>query len=154
MIQYDSAIINTMADALYAQARRIELIHAVAGALLGAGAGSMLAEGIEKDLFIVGMLGGLVVGAWTGFTLGRSKAFLLRLQAQMGLCQVQIERNTRDALRVTALQANAPAERSASTAHPLSTVPNSSDSPTGSLEGSRIDAISARVPPRRPATGD
>ena len=43
---------------------------------------------------IGGSIGALVLGL-IAFSLGQQKAFALRLQAQVALCQVQIEANTR-----------------------------------------------------------
>lgn len=37
---------------------------------------------------------GLLVGAGIGFALGQERAFKLKLEAQVALCQVQIEKNT------------------------------------------------------------
>ena len=43
----------------------------------------------------------VVISASLGYMVGQSRAFSLRLQAQVALCQVQIERNTSGSVKVT-----------------------------------------------------
>lgn len=88
MVQYDPKIIQQAADGLYAQARSITLTALVAGAAIGALGG--YAIGKEFGALVAG-----VVGAFAGVAIARQRAFVLQLQAQTALCQMEIERNTR-----------------------------------------------------------
>ena len=87
-VKYDPRIIGTFAEALYSRANWIVFIWTVIGGLGGA-----LVLGLY--LAKVGALIGLAVGGLMGFFEGQSRSFLLRLQAQLALCAVQIEINTR-----------------------------------------------------------
>jgi hypothetical protein len=92
-IRYDAAIIKTFATRLYERARAIVVIMAVVGGLVGASTagagGAVLGHGWLGALF------GLAVGGVVGYLVGQHMAFGLKLQAQVALCQVQIEENTR-----------------------------------------------------------
>lgn len=88
MTEYDAAVIQRFADALYRQAGSILVTYALIGGLLGLVAGGLLSGSVTA------VLGGAVCGA-IGASIGRQRGFTLRLQAQTALCQVQIERNTR-----------------------------------------------------------
>ena len=94
MTEYDSGVIQEMADKLYAQARRTELVWAFMGfvffAIFMGGGGSLL----DETVAVAGMAVGGLLGAVVGFFQGRARAFTLRLQAQTALCQVRIEQNT------------------------------------------------------------
>jgi hypothetical protein len=63
------------------------------------GAGYALVAAIDllatpaPGLWIGGI--GAILGGAMGYAIGTEKAFTLRLQAQVALCQVQIEANTR-----------------------------------------------------------
>ena len=85
--EYDPKIIGKFADQLYRRANFIVLIWTVLGAVVG---------GIMLSVWMHGFgLVGLVVGGLLGYLEGQSRSFLLRLQAQLALCSVQIELNTR-----------------------------------------------------------
>ena len=92
MVSYEPQLIQQFADKLYSQASRVMLAYAGAGALGGFGLGS-----IHNAMtgFVCLALGGLV-----GLSLGSSRAFVLKLQAQQALCQLQTEVNTRQVGRV------------------------------------------------------
>ncbi|HEU0135176.1 MAG TPA: hypothetical protein VFR28_10160 [Allosphingosinicella sp.] len=88
MANYDPSIIQEYADKLYSRADFIILGWTVFGAIVGYLAGSMLGgEGMR--LFAV------IIGGALGYGVGEQRAFLLKLQAQLALCQVEIERNGR-----------------------------------------------------------
>lgn len=89
MAKYEAKIINEFADHLYQRAGTIVLMHVVGIGLLGALAGRLM----QPDTMEMAV--GFFVGAVIGYYLGDNKAFILRLQAQMALCQAEIERNTR-----------------------------------------------------------
>jgi hypothetical protein len=94
MATYDPSVIVTFADSLYAQAASIMGVYSVVGGLVGAGIGAVIGNAIHDGSSVVlGLIGAVIVGA-IAWQLGRQKAFALRLQAQVALCQVQIEANT------------------------------------------------------------
>jgi hypothetical protein len=88
MIQYDPQMIHEHAERLHAQAKTIIpiqfFIGIFSGIIIFGGITALL--GIGYDFLLVAILGH---GA------GRSKAFELKLQAHMALCQLKIEENTR-----------------------------------------------------------
>lgn len=94
MTQYDANVIYEFADRLYAQARSIMVFYTLLGGLIGGVGGYLLDKEFRTGLLA---LGGLVVLGGIGFAIGRERGFVLRLQAQTALCQVQIEQNTRGA---------------------------------------------------------
>ena len=100
--QYDPTIIATFADYLYAQAHRIvisyTLLFLLVSVVLGGALGGALGGHADGPTFA--LVGAVLVGAagsWVGYSLGRERAFALKLQAQTALCQMQIEENTRRA---------------------------------------------------------
>lgn len=86
-MQYDPKIIEQFAENLYARAKSIIITYTVMGMILGAVGGTAL-------LPVIGTGIGAVLFGAIGFSLGRDKAFHLKLEAQIALCQVKIERNT------------------------------------------------------------
>jgi len=87
-VSYNPEIIGTFSEDLYRQANLIVFFWTVLGALAGAGLlGLVLNE--------LGLVLGLVLGGMAGYFYGESRSFMLRLQAQLALCAVQIELNTR-----------------------------------------------------------
>ncbi len=114
MVKYDQKVIQSLAEGLYANASRIILTSVVlgiiAGGMLGVFGG---ASGIESVLnaiieripedaqravqpftHYIGLAACIAIGGKLGLTLGKQKAFLLKLQAQLALCFTQIEANT------------------------------------------------------------
>ncbi len=94
-VSYDAAVIQEFAQRLYRQAASIILtsifLWALAGGLLGLGAAAAArSEGTIGTAVLIGA----VTGGLLGFALGRERAFKLKLEAQVALCQVQIEKNT------------------------------------------------------------
>jgi hypothetical protein len=87
MATYQPRVIEEFADQLYTQAARIIALYTAVGVLIGGGIGYSVAGGGSA------LLGAIVLGG-LGFALGQQRAFLLKLQAQTALCQLQIERNT------------------------------------------------------------
>lgn len=94
-VQYDPNIIHAHAEALYAQARRIVFKYGFLGFIVGASAGGAVGAGASRGGAFA-LIGGLV-GVLIGVSMGRSRAFVLQLQAQSALCSVAIEANTRRA---------------------------------------------------------
>ena len=103
-IHYDSSIITKHAQALDNRASGIIFTWGLLSFIAGAAAGGATQGGG----FIV-LMGGLV-GALIGVVIGRGRAFSLQLQAQVALCQVATEANTRRAAEAAeAALAQAPA---------------------------------------------
>jgi hypothetical protein len=98
MVKYDAEVIVTFAESLYRQASSIVRTYTVVAVLAGLFVGGVVGHVVTDT---GGWLAGAVVGAllfgFAGFRLGQQRAFVLRLQAQVALCQVQIEANTRGA---------------------------------------------------------
>lgn len=94
MATYDASVIITFTDKLYSQAASIVAIYTVIGVLAGAAFGGGIGSAAHLPWVVVALGGAAVVGV-AAFQLGQQKAFSLRLQAQVALCQVQIEANTR-----------------------------------------------------------
>ncbi|WP_342373756.1 hypothetical protein NVS55_20135 [Myxococcus stipitatus] len=92
-VQYDPRTIQSHADALYAQARRIVMTFGFFGFIAGASAGGVVGSSLSNGGAFA-LMGG-VVGLLVGVSMGRSRAFVLQIQAQMALCNVAIEANTR-----------------------------------------------------------
>jgi hypothetical protein len=90
-LPYDSAVIVEMARRLLARAQSLVLLYTLFGLLLGLiplVSVSWLQE--HRGLGVVGMLLLMAVG----YAIGNQRGFSLKLQAQLLLCQVSIERNT------------------------------------------------------------
>lgn len=121
MAQYDPNILQQYADDLYAKARWITVKCCAIGAIIGM-AVTLIPVNIYESrnsqaiidrykgtgngfnvpvpdaspsnapilILVVGVLGGVV-----GYTVGERRAFQYKLQAQLTLCQMQTELNTR-----------------------------------------------------------
>jgi hypothetical protein len=104
MTQYNADILQRFADDLYLKAGWITLKYCLVGAAIGA----LLVIVVPFELLasqihiqanspstaipvgVISLIGGLIGG-----TIGQRKWFQLRLQAQLTLCQMQTEFNTR-----------------------------------------------------------
>lgn len=114
-MKFDPAIIETFARRLYSQAARIVFRYGTLYALLGSAVSALVfyympaaaSRGIGPWLIFVIV----IVFALIGVSIGNEKAFDLRLRAQIALCQVQIERNTRAASEHAAAQASLSAQK-------------------------------------------
>ena len=95
MASYDPSVILAFTDKLYAQAASIVGVYTVIGVLAGGALGATVGGVAHAAPPLVALVGAALVGA-IAFQLGQQKAFALRLQAQVALCQVQIEANTRN----------------------------------------------------------
>ena len=94
-MEYDPVIIKTFAKKLYSMARSILVSYSVLGAILGVVAGGVLGDAVGSSSSSMFYIVGLVIGGVFGYALATSKAFRLKLEAQIALAQVQIEENTR-----------------------------------------------------------
>ena len=89
-IEYDPNIIQVHASELYSHARSVVAGWTFIGFLAGGAATVSLAD----QAGILSLIALLLVTT-IGFLIGKSRAAHLKLQAQLALCQVQIENNTR-----------------------------------------------------------
>lgn len=94
LVTYDPAVIQEFASRLYRRANSIVATYTFLGLLTGASIGTVVGAiaGGESSGMIA--LIGSLVGAGIGFALGQERAFKLKLEAQVALCQVQIEKNS------------------------------------------------------------
>ncbi|WP_375745313.1 hypothetical protein NR800_11325 [Corallococcus interemptor] len=90
-VQYDPSIITKHAQALYNKASGIIFAWSVIGFIAGAAMTKAMNTNTPGPIVV---MGGLVV-ALIGAVFGRGRAFALQLQAQVALCQVATEANTR-----------------------------------------------------------
>lgn len=94
-VQYNPDLIQAFANKLYAQARVVEFLYTLLGALLGAASGYLLARfWLDNQSLGLSTAGGAVILGLLGFFSGQSRSFQLRLKAQQALCLMKIERNT------------------------------------------------------------
>ena len=91
---YNPTIIEEFAQRLYKQAASIIFNSTLFGLLTGAillFLGATVAGMTQVPVFA--LIGAIIGGFW-GYIRGRERAFKLKLEAQVALCQVQIERNS------------------------------------------------------------
>lgn len=96
MVVYDPTILRRYANRINMSADLEILGWSFFGLFLGAIVGAIvsplkLIDVPSSELLYIGAL----VGVFLGFLWGREKAFMLKVQAQQILCQVEIEQNTR-----------------------------------------------------------
>jgi outer membrane lipoprotein SlyB len=104
-------IIETFARRLYVQARRLVRTAVVVGVLVGLLFGGSAGAAVEHGV-LGAILGAGIVGAVAHFA-ALTWAFNQKLQAEMALCQLQIEANTRSAAVFVQHAHVAPANRNA-----------------------------------------
>jgi hypothetical protein len=95
-VNYDPEVVQAFAKQLYREASSVAFTDAVFGLLIGGTIGATfisMSPSSHIDLRLGLAVGGLI-GAVIGYSRGSARAFNLRLQAQLALCQVQIEKNT------------------------------------------------------------
>jgi hypothetical protein len=103
MAQYDPVIIAEYAARLYRRAALIVFRYGMYGLFPGMCAGFGLARFADASFQLgnggllvgLGILGFGSLGLAIGVIIGQERAFLLKLQAQLALCQARIELNTR-----------------------------------------------------------
>lgn len=98
-VKYDPTVIQQFANTLYSRARTVLVVCVVLAAIAGAGAGAAVAR--EANALI-----GLLVFAlcvFVGISIGKDLGFRYKLTAQLALCQVQTEANTRSASSARAI---------------------------------------------------
>jgi hypothetical protein len=94
MVSYDGKVIVAFAEQLYKQAASVVATYTVVGILAGLGLGYFLSGALGIHPILEPVLAAAIVGA-VAYVVGQQRAFALRLQAQVALCQIQIEANTR-----------------------------------------------------------
>lgn len=105
-VRYDPSIITKHAQALYARANGIIFAWGFIGFIVG-----LVAAKAAQAQGLYVFVGGLIM-ALLGVMFGRGRAFSLQLQAQVALCQVAIEANTRKVTEAaTATAPSAPSEQ-------------------------------------------
>jgi outer membrane lipoprotein SlyB len=92
VVTYDAAIIEKFAQKLYSQANSIVAVATLLAMVMGGIAGASVGSRDQSSAYPI--VGAVCLGA-LGYAIGQARAFSLRLQAQVALCQVTIERNTR-----------------------------------------------------------
>lgn len=93
-VQYDSSLIQEFAEKMYSQAQTVIVVYTLLGTAAGGGGGYALGHNSPMQHPIIAV--GIVVLGALGYLVAQPRAFQLRLQAQMALCQMKIEENTRD----------------------------------------------------------
>ncbi len=96
-VTYDAALIHTHVEGLYRRANNAIVTYALLGVGFGLSVGYILggllgevARGrMPYEGLCILLFGGI---AWS---VGRDRAFALRVKAQLALCQTRIEENTR-----------------------------------------------------------
>ncbi len=97
MVNYDAAVIVQYANGLYKKAHGMIAAYTALGALLmgiSGGLLAMLAIAPDAGAAVAWGLLAAMVGAVVGFMLGESRAFYLKLLAELALCLASIEANT------------------------------------------------------------
>lgn len=98
-VEYDQRVIKEFAASVYAQASAAEAAATIIGLIVGAAVGylggSLMTQSSGAALVVV--LASGIIGGAIGFQNGKAKALSLRLEAQMALCQAEIEKNTKTA---------------------------------------------------------
>jgi hypothetical protein len=100
MVGYDEGVIVLHADRLYRRAQMAVVMFTVLGALVcGLATGALLWTGHvwrdHVDSALPPLMLATLVGGLFGWALGCGRASALQLAAQVALCQLEIERNTR-----------------------------------------------------------
>ncbi len=100
MTNYDPSILQKFVDKLYSQARSVVATTALFLAVIGGVAGYLYSASSFQigDSYIIG---GIVFGGLIGAAIGQQRAFKYKLEAQRLLCQMQIEKNTKDENKVS-----------------------------------------------------
>ena len=92
---YDSKVIQDHAERLIKQSQSIVpiqfFIGVFSGMIIFGGVTAWLEIGFDFLIIAIGVM----IGGVMGYGAGQNRSFELKLQAQMALCQAQIEQNTR-----------------------------------------------------------
>ncbi|MCB9682707.1 MAG: hypothetical protein H6733_14675 [Alphaproteobacteria bacterium] len=111
MVEFDPEVVIQHARQLYDDARKIVWSWLMMGALVGIAVGAA-ATGFRS----AGTVVAAVVMAAMGYVMGNDRAGRMRLEAQLAMCQIRIEENTRAAVAQTRLVLTKVSERAPSEA--------------------------------------
>ena len=120
---FDPGIIEKYADHLYRRAASIVMGATVVGAIFGAIVGGVPLTSYahwpipHSAGYATAMIGALI-GGFIGHVVGESRAFGLRIQAQMALHQLRVEQNTSAVVAAVVPQAQQPLSAPAPAAAP------------------------------------
>lgn len=99
MVVYDPNVLQKYASILYRKAATIIIAFTLLGLIAGLAVGLTCSEALARSVqqpdatsLITGII--VIVLAYIGYSVGASRAFFYKLQAQLTLCQRQIESNT------------------------------------------------------------
>lgn len=96
MVRYQPGVIQQYASALYDQADRVVAASSFAGGFVGSGIGWLFTViALLPDAGFVTVIFLAAAGAGLGYFRGQKESFRLRLHAQIALCQVMTESNSR-----------------------------------------------------------
>lgn len=112
---HDESVVLAHAHALYRRSGLVEAFYILAGVAVCAVIGALIVITRLETYLIPGFAGASVIasaliGGMLGWGLGRDRALAMRCQANLALVQVQIERNTRQAVHLLAIQPRIPSE--------------------------------------------
>jgi hypothetical protein len=116
---YDPRVIERFAEQLLAKADSVRVGSAVAGGVLGVLVGSIPLTPLDSIWRVPGRFGfatillGALAGVLLGYVVGEGRAFRYRVQAQMALFQLDIERKVEAAVTAAAAPAPAPLAQAA-----------------------------------------
>jgi hypothetical protein len=115
MVEYDRSVIQDFARRLYRAAKTVIIVFTLIGLLAGAGLGFIVSNSVrgsspEIVISFCSIFVG-VIACWAGI----QRSFALRLRAQLALCQMMIEVNTRPIPQV------GPAPRPMASTQPMAT---------------------------------
>jgi len=106
VIAYDPSVIQGHAERLYRRASVLQLERACIWGLIGAALAYAATVGAQNNLGVflglsplVAALSTMAVFGLLGYSSAREESLKLRLEAQLALCQVRIERNTAEAAK-------------------------------------------------------
>lgn len=112
-VDYESRVIEEFAASLYRKAGAASRGSIAVGVVMGFAFGVVpltslgAAWPIPHGLELATMILGILAGGYLGHIIGTARAFGYKLQAQAALCQVEIERNTSNAVRAALVSAAA-----------------------------------------------
>lgn len=111
MTRYDPRQIQKFAEIMYRQAMVTVVVWTLLGLIIGFVCSALIFWGPHRNLGLPPDIGPnvlvtvlTVISGLIGLAIGQGKAFWYRLQAQILLCQAQIEANTRSAVAYPAIQ--------------------------------------------------
>ena len=91
MVHYDAAVLNQYAQKLYREAAFLAVLYAVLGFLIGGIPGAVLQSMSKTDTPVGWLLA--IIAAAVGAGIGRIRGFMLRVEAQRVLCELERERH-------------------------------------------------------------